>query len=223
MAKRRSKRGPGWPKGRRRMEPIVVAEEAAQYGIKPPASRPPSERFISPNEAGRILNVTGEAVKQWIYRRRLPATKLSNGYWKIKVGDLEDFIRARQSYSQKRLLLVGLAQSDAAELGKAVGVLGHQAVVAHNREDALLKAQDLFPSLFILNATAKDLDTWKLLERIRRSRNIKNAPVLLLADHDLKDAESDRALHLGVQGLIKRPFKIETLVDEIRKVLGRIL
>ena len=69
MAKRGPKKANGRRGRKRRMEPMIVAEEAAQYGIRAPAVLPPGERFISPNEAGRILNVTGEAVKQWIYHR----------------------------------------------------------------------------------------------------------------------------------------------------------
>jgi len=217
------KSGNGRRGRKRRMEPMVVAEEAAQYGIRAPSSLPPSERYLSPNEAGRILSVTGEAVKQWIYHRRLPATKLSNGYWKIKVQDLEDFIKARRNLGQKKIMVIDAAGPGLGDIVSAIEKLGHQPVVAHNAADAVLKAADLYPSLFIANASLTHLDVWKLLQRVRKTRNIRNAPILIIADHDLKDSESEQALELGAQGFLRRPFKVQTLVEELEKILGRIL
>lgn len=221
--KGRKKVESGRRRGRKRREPMVVAEEAAQYGIRPPEEVPPSDRYLSPNEAGRILNVTGEAVKQWIYHRRLPATKLSNGYWKIKVLDLENFIKARQNLGQKRIMLIDSGSSASKEMAAAIAKLGHEAIEAHNSADALLKAADLYPSLFIVNASVSEFDAWKLLEKIRKTRNIKTVPILILSDSDLKEAESDRALELGAQGFLRTPIKPQTLAEEIDKMLGRIM
>lgn len=219
MAKR------GRPKGSKRGKRgvQVVAEQAALYGIKAPAKLPPAEQYISPNEAGRILSVTGEAVKQWIYHRRLPATKLSNGYWKIRVGDLEDFINARQDLGHKRILLIDNSGTPVNELAAAIEKSGNIPVVAHNAADALLKASDQYPALFVVNVSLAQADAWKLIEKIRHTRNIKTIPILIVSDHDLKDSESDKAVALGAQGFLRRPFKPQTAVDEIRKILERIL
>jgi CheY-like chemotaxis protein len=225
MAKKVSahKSGNGRRGRKHRMMPLVVAAEAAHYGIRVPSSLPPSERFLSPNEIGRILNVTGEAVKQWIYHRRLPATKLSNGYWKIKVQDLEDFIKARRNLGQKKIMVIDAAGPGLGEVVSAIEKLGHQPVVARNAADAVLKAADLYPSLFVVNVSLTHLDAWKLMQRVRKTRNIRNAPILIVADHDLKDSESEQALELGAQGFLRRPFKVQTLVDELEKILCRIM
>jgi hypothetical protein len=47
---------------------------------------------ISPNEAAKKLNITGEAIKQWIYKGRLPAAKGPNGYWYVRESDIKQFI-----------------------------------------------------------------------------------------------------------------------------------
>ena len=209
-------------KGRKhRMGALVVAAEAAHYGIRVPSALPLSKRFLSPNEAGRILNVTGEAVKQWIYHRRLPANRLSNGYWVIKARDLEDFIKARRDLGQKRIMVIDAAGPELVESVAAIEKLGHQPVVAQNAADALLKAADLYPALFVVNVSLTHLDAWKFMERVRQTRNIRNAPFLIVADHDLKEAESERALELGAQGFLRRPITPQTLVEELRRILGR--
>lgn len=210
-------------KRRKRREPSVVAEQAAVYGFKAPAELPPGERYISPNQAGRILNITGEAVKQWIYHRRLPAIKLSNGYWKIKVSDLEQFMQMRQDLTQRRIMVIDNAGAQLDELSSAIEKLGHQAVVAHNATDALLKAADLYPSLFIVNVSATAADAWKLIAKIRKSRNIKTLPIMIVSDHDLKEGDSEKAQNLTLQGFLKRPMKAQAIAQEIQKVLDRIM
>ncbi len=51
---------------------------------------------MSPNECGKVLQITGEAVKQWIYTGKLRAAKGGNGYWWIKNEDLVAMIEARK-------------------------------------------------------------------------------------------------------------------------------
>ena len=46
---------------------------------------------VSPNEAGRLLGVSGEAVKYHIRAGRLRAAKARNGYWWIRLEDLDSF------------------------------------------------------------------------------------------------------------------------------------
>jgi len=54
------------------------------------------EGCISPNEAAKKLNITGEAIKQWIYKGRLPAAKAENGYWWVRDNDIKKFISENQ-------------------------------------------------------------------------------------------------------------------------------
>ena len=59
------------------------------------------DNCISPNEAGKELNCTGEAVKQWIYKGRLRAAKAPNRYWWIKREDLDAFLASRNNLEFK--------------------------------------------------------------------------------------------------------------------------
>src|SRR5690349_6791729 len=87
----------------------IRAGVAAEYGVAVPPQMDAGS--LSPNEVGEILGVTGEAVKQWIYHRRLPAVKLSNGYWRVQSTDLERFLQARQEVGKLKILVA--AGSDA--------------------------------------------------------------------------------------------------------------
>src|SRR5579864_2570815 len=87
----------------------IRAGVAAEYGVSVPTQLEGGS--LSPNEVGEILGVTGEAVKQWIYHRRLPAVKLSNGYWRVQSADLERFLQARQEVGKLKILVAAGADS----------------------------------------------------------------------------------------------------------------
>ena len=199
-----------------------VAEQATAYGVTLPVDNP-SERFLSPNDIGKILNVTGEAVKQWIYHRRLPAIKLGNGYWKVKVADFESFLKARNDMGRRRVLITGTAKDHTAEIAQAVERVGLQAITAHNYADALLKGMDHYPALFVISLALKDHDPWKLAEKIRATKVMANIPILLIADNDLSDADADKALKLYAQGFLQRPVDVATLTEEIKRIISRTL
>ena len=210
-------------KRRARNEIFLVAEHAAKYGFSGPSVLPKGERFISPNDAARTLNITGEAVKQWIYHRRLPAVKLSNGYWKIRVKDLEEFMKARQDVRRRRIMLIDPDGTSSEGIVKAICDLEHDPVVAHNYSDALLKAADLLPSLFIVNLAVSGPDTWEFISRIRMHRNLRRLPILMISATALTEKEGVIALEAGIQGLILRPASSKLLQDEIEKILSRVM
>ena len=185
------------------------------FGMQPTTDLPSKERLISPNQAGKILNVTGEAVKQWIYARKLPAVKLANGYWKIKVGDLERFIKSRHSVS-KRILFV----SENAELpGMLNGDKGAEGFFSSNIADALVQAKEIMPSLFVIDISGA-LDGWRLARRIRSSGHIRNAPIAFVSKKELTEKEEDEALRLGLQKIFLLPIGRDAHKD-LLKVMER--
>ena len=208
---------------RRRGDIGIIKVEATKYGFSAPDALAKGESYISPNEAGKILNITGEAVKQWIYHRRLPAVKLSNGYWKIRIKDLEDFMKARQDVGYRRIMVIDQAGASTQDLVKAIESLEQEPVVAHNFADALLKAADLLPSLFIINLAVNRTEAWDFIERIRKHRNLRRLPILLISDIELKEKEGALALEAGVQGVLQRPLTPKQIQEEISKILTRVM
>jgi PleD family two-component response regulator len=200
-----------------------VAEQAAAYGVTVPKELSPSERYLSPNDIGKILNITGEAVKQWIYHGRLPAVKLANGYWKVKVADFEAFLKSRHEIGRRRILVADAQDSTASDVVQTIEKLGHRPVSAHNYADAMLKASDQHPSLVILNCSSKEIEPWKLAEKMRATKALRNVPILLIANAELSEADAEHALDLQAQGFLKRPLDHQMLGQEIGRILNRAL
>jgi CheY-like chemotaxis protein len=194
----------------------VVAEVAEAYGIN--VEQDPKDRTLSPNEAGKVLGVTGEAVKQWIYARKLPAVKMSNGYWRVRVGDLEGFIRKRQEVSQRCVLLAGIDGASLKRRSQQLESLGHQVLVAEGLADALLKALDHYPSLFVIDIS-NWADGWVLADRVRSSRNIRTTHIMFMSSETLKEDQINKALELGVQGCLSDKIEEDSLRREVQKLL----
>jgi hypothetical protein len=198
---------------------MVCAEQAKRYGLITPKPTEPSERFISPNTAGRILNVTGEAVKQWIYSRKLPATKLSNGYWKIKVSDLETYVHRRDSSAAVRVLIMAADRMQAQIISRAVQQFGHMPVVAHSPSDAMLKTADFRPRVVI--ADVEDgKSAWGFLKWLRECSYSRCLSIIAFSARTLSDEEADLAAKLKVQAFLKPPLDSELVWKEITRGLS---
>jgi CheY-like chemotaxis protein len=107
------------------------------------------------------------------------------------------------------------------DVALAVEELGHQPVVAHNYADALLKSLDHYPALFVINLSIKDVEPWKLAEKVRTTKALRKFPILFVADADLSDSDAERALKLSAQGFLKRPVDKATLSSEIERIMNR--
>lgn len=193
---------------------VAVRESDLGFDLteKTPA---PGDRLLSPNEIGKLLGVTGEAVKQWIYNRKLPAVKLANGYWKIKVSDFEKFIRDRREVGRLQVLL----DREDVVLQEAITGAGHSVVIANNSADVLVKAADRPPSIFIFSHRNPEL--WRLAKRVRDHKGLRRLPILVLVAGVVSDTITDEALKVGIQGFLEEPVKAETIKRELDRVFSR--
>ena len=213
------KRKRGRPRGRQE----VVSEHAIAYGITVPVLTDNGERFLSPNDIGNILNITGEAVKQWIYRRRIPAVKLANGYWKIKVADFEGFLKARTEIGRRHVLITDGGKTGSSEIIEALEKLGLLPVLAHNYPDAQLKSLDHFPALFVICIGQNDPECWKFAETVRKNKSLRSIPILFIGGTSISDADTERAIRFYAQGILARPLNVEVLKKEIERILQRTM
>jgi len=208
-------------RSRHRGLPLVAEKEAAAYGISVPVGED-GDRFLSPNDVAKVMNVTGEAVKQWIYRGKLPAIRLTNGYWKVRVTDLEAFLKARKEIGKKSVLITDGSNSGVCELVAAVAALNLKPIVAHNYSDALLKALDHFPALFVICISQNDPGCWKFAATLRTHKLLRSFPLLFIAGETISDAETEDVLKLKAKGLLMRPLVVDVVRDEIERILQNI-
>jgi CheY-like chemotaxis protein len=196
----------------------VAQELASSYGIAVPEQQ--GEKTLSPNQIGNMLGITGEAVKQWIYNRRLPAVKLSNGYWRVRVNDLERFIAERQTGGKRKIIVAGSDAQALAAVSSTLEALGDEPVIANNMFDATLKCHNLSPALIVIDVSTWP-DGWTLAQRIRATQPLRNIPILFVTSEQLKPAQLDQAIALEIKGCIGKPIDAAILSREVNRVLAR--
>jgi excisionase family DNA binding protein len=183
----------------RRTKPSLPNRKVAeQFGISLPERE---EETLSPNQVGTILGITGEAVKQWIYTRRLPAVKLGNGYWKVKKEDLEQYISSK-SKAPSRVVLFASPNKDNKELiDRAISSHGCNLVQAITFTEAVLKATAQYPTALIVDLDHTDF-AWKLVEYIRKTKSLSRTSIALLCNAELSEQNLNKAISFQVYSVI---------------------
>jgi len=198
----------------------MSSNRAEAYGVALPVQST-SERFLSPNDIGKILSVTGEAVKQWIYHRRLPAVKLANGYWKVKVSDFEAFLKARMDVGRRRVMVFSSADSGIEDVVEVLRQLGHTPITSNHLLDSVLKFNDSTPALVIIVCSMNNNECWAFAQRIRSQNSTQGkVPILLIADHDLTEADAALAVELSAKAFLRLPLAASALERELQRILN---
>jgi len=56
----------------------------------------PPGLWLTPEQAGLVLGVTGQAVRMWARAEKVPATRLEDGRWLLRVADVVMVARCRR-------------------------------------------------------------------------------------------------------------------------------
>jgi len=178
-----------------------------------------AEEYISPNRAGMLAGVSGEAVKQWIYGRKLPAVKLPNGYWRIKKSDLQSYLSRRKQPSRMRVLVASTDAAVANATGAAFAQAEFEVVTASNTVDALMKAVDGKPSIMFIDLSEADMHGLDLATKLRATRGFKRLPLVFVASkQDAASADMDGLLKVRAQGMLIKPIVAGDISAEIDKI-----
>jgi excisionase family DNA binding protein len=172
-----------------------------------------SGETISPNEAGELLGFTGEAVKQWVYSGQLPAVKLSNGYWRIRKVDLQNYVQSKCELRQ-RLLIAVTSQKHRDLLEAGIRRCGHHPVHASSLLDAMLKASDLKPGMIFVDLN--DGFAWNLIRRLKSEPSTSRSTcVVVIAPADLKQEQLTELMQYNVKAALTEPLEENAIAREI--------
>jgi CheY-like chemotaxis protein len=91
-------------------------------------------------------------------------------------------------------------------------------VGARNGVQALELARELRPQLIILDLMLPQVDGWEILQRLRRSEETSATPIVICSVLN----EPDLAFSLGASDYVTKPINQATLVDVLRRWLGKL-
>ncbi|MCK6472720.1 MAG: helix-turn-helix domain-containing protein [Planctomycetes bacterium] len=172
---------------------------------------------LSPNEAGEVLNVTGEAVKQWIYQGLLKATKLPNGYWRIKHDDLKAFLETRQNLSVA--LYIAGSEPTVSRISSIAPDFGCK-VTAFGSHGAALMAMEDIPAKALIVDTGTFGDGLGLIRKIRKTTRYGSPRILLLSPAPPSERETEAMVRLGVGGCLVSPITDAVLRAEVKALVA---
>jgi DNA-binding response OmpR family regulator len=96
---------------------------------------------------------------------------------------------------------------------------GYDVRVARNGEEALKAIAERAPDLVLLDVMTPILDGYHVCETIRANPKLRHVRILMLTAKS-RDVEREKALALGADDYITKPFSTRELVQRVRNVLG---
>lgn len=90
---------------------------------------------------------------------------------------------------------------------------------AYNGREALALVREASPDLILLDVQMPDMDGYEFIRELRKEQATRDVPVIIITGSSLDDDyERVEILGMGVERMLTKPFTIETLVEEIKRV-----
>jgi CheY-like chemotaxis protein len=75
------------------------------------------------------------------------------------------------------------------------------------------------PTFILLDLSMPEMDGWEMLRQVRQNNLMNGVPIIALTAHAMT-GDRERVLNAGFNGYISKPFRIASLLEEIRKCLN---
>ncbi len=117
-----------------------------------------------------------------------------------------------------RILLVDDEPSITKVVGKRLELAGFEVVIASDGQEGLQKAQTLSPNLIILDLMLPKLNGFEVCTMLKGDARFQGVPIILFS---AKAQEKDEKMgkECGADAYVTKPFKAETLLEQIRTLL----
>ena len=96
---------------------------------------------------------------------------------------------------------------------------GFRVAEAANGAEAFEKAIELTPEVILMDLSMPGMDGWEATRRLKADTRTKDIPVIALTGHALTGFQESAKL-AGCDAFVTKPCLPDTLVAEVRRVLG---
>ena len=98
---------------------------------------------------------------------------------------------------------------------------GHEVFQFANGNDAIAKAAELLPDLFLLDVQMPGLSGQETLEKLRNLPQCKETPVIFMTAKT-QEAVVNRLHDIGAAGIVIKPFDPISLSGDIAAILAKV-
>ncbi len=120
--------------------------------------------------------------------------------------------------TKNKILVIEDEQEMAALLKIELETEGYEVVLAFDGRSGLGSARDMRPDLIVLDVMLPVLDGYQVLEVLKKDRDLKHVPVIMLTAKGLEE-EIQKGLNLGVNDYVSKPFHAGLLIKRIHNFL----
>jgi excisionase family DNA binding protein len=188
-------------------------------------------KYYTTQQVANFLGVSVPTVVNWVKQGRLDAHRTPGGHRRITPESLSSFAR-RFSYplpfetadSTEPTITRVLVVDAEPDFGEVVGEYlqlraGFKVRVVDNAFEAGLQIGSFQPHLVVLDLEMPALDGMVVARALRDQG--ADPRVRLLASTAFRDTvPTKRLMAAGVDGIVGKPFRLETLLGTIKKLLG---
>jgi DNA-binding response OmpR family regulator len=88
-----------------------------------------------------------------------------------------------------------------------------------NGADAMRRIRDLRPDLVLLDVMLPEVSGYDICRTVRQDKSLGNVKILMMTARG-STTERRKGLALGADGFISKPFELNELRSEVRRLLG---
>jgi len=137
-------------------------------------------------------------------------------------GGLEDTVAASLARRESLASSVLIVDDSVTVRKVTTRFLEREGYIVHTAKDgidALNQLQDLRPDLMLLDIEMPRMDGFEVAKNVRSSSTLKDLPIIMITSRT-GDKHRDHAFSLGVNKYLGKPYQEETLINNIKELLG---
>lgn len=184
-----------------------------------------SNRTYSITEAANLCGINRITLWRWIKSGKLQAHRTPTGLFIIKQEDLENFIRKDLTHldinltgSNETILIVDDDNSFRRLLKEILERTNYRTEEAKNAFEAGLKIMKYKPALLILDLYMPEMDGFEMCRIIKEEPNTSDIKILAVTGYATPEVKK-RIIEYGADAFMEKPFKKETLIDNVDQLL----
>lgn len=180
-------------------------------------------RFLTTGQIAAASQVTIPTVKRWIKEGHLQSFQTAGGHYRVTDDEFKRFQsvhRIPSAEAQPRILVV---DDDTRLLDVLCLALswdqGYKVETAQDGYEGLIKIGIFHPHLLILDLFMPGLDGFHVCRKVKAEPETRSTRILAITAHP-EDNARERILQAGADGFLQKPFPLEELHAEVRRLMG---
>ena len=179
-------------------------------------------------KASRHCKVSSQTIINWIEAGHIKAYKTLGGHRRIKIDDLESFMRKqgipipekKSAALRKKILVV---DDDPIVVESIVQALeedenNYEVISASDGFEAGLQVNHFKPDLLILDIMMPDIKGFDVCKRIKTNSESRNTKIIVLSAY-LDDEKFKKMKECGADACFSKPLPLAHLKQEISRML----